>query len=88
MKTLCPSQYTKVLLDREYSPSGAVQHRRAFGSLGPFHGECSFGVDAALVWVQYGVNSLVFAWDVWMVVGHLLGSSAIDSADKKAGWDP
>jgi len=61
MKILRPSQYTKVPADREYLPSGAVRHRRAFGGLGPFHGERSFGADAALVWVQYGINSLVFA---------------------------
>jgi len=28
------------------------------------------------------------ARDVWMVMGHPSGSSAIDSADEKAGWDP
>jgi len=39
----------EVLADREYPLSGTVRHRRAFGDLGPFSGEHSFAVDAALV---------------------------------------
>jgi len=74
----------EVLADMEYPLSGTVRHRRAFGDLGPFPGEHSFAVDAALVWDK----SIAFARDVWMVMGHPSGSSAIDSADEKAGWDP
>jgi len=44
MNILRPSQYTKVLLDREYSLNGTVRHRRAFGGLGPFHGNVRSGL--------------------------------------------
>jgi len=84
MKILRPSQHMEVLADREYPLSGTVRHRRAFGDLSDL---LLGNIRSRLTPPWFEINPLFFARDVWMVMGHPSGSSAIDSADEKAGWD-